>query len=67
MSYVHEKSWLKIPGKVDILSNLVQSCSLLTVSSKEQERQKGAAIQKYLPGMLLILVNVVTSFVRCFI
>jgi len=57
----------KIPGKIDIVSNLLGSYALLMVSSQEQEREKGAAIQKYLPGILLILVNVVTSFVRCFI
>jgi len=57
----------KIPGKIDILSILLELYSLLKVSSQEQERQRIAAIQKYLPGMLFILVNVVTSFVRCFI
>jgi len=57
----------KIPGKIDILSILLERYSLLKVSSQEQERQRIAAIQKYLPGMLFILVNVVTSFVRCFI
>ena len=57
----------KIPGKIDIPSILLESYSLLMVSSQQQERQKVAAIQKYLPGMLFTLMNVVTSFVRCFI
>jgi hypothetical protein len=57
----------KIPGKIDILDILLESYSLLMVSSQQQETQKVAAIQKYLPGMLFTPMNVVTSFVRCFI
>jgi hypothetical protein len=57
----------KIPGKIDILDILLESYSLLMVSSQQQERQKEAAIQKYLPGMLFTPMNVIRSFVRCFV
>jgi hypothetical protein len=57
----------KIPGKIDIPGILLGSYSLLMVASQQPDRQKVAANQKYLTGMLFTVMNVVTSFVGCFI
>jgi hypothetical protein len=57
----------KIPGKIDIPGILLDNYSLLMVASEQQERQKVAANQKYLTGMLFTTMNVATSFVGCFI
>jgi hypothetical protein len=57
----------KIPRKIDIPVILLESYSLLMVLSQHQERQNEASIQKYLPGMIVTLMNVVKSFVRSFI
>jgi hypothetical protein len=53
--------------KIDIWDILLESYSLLMVSSQQQERQNKAAIQKYLPGMLFTLMNIVATFVGGFI